>query len=81
MAILKKSELKNIQPESAKSKITDLRKELMKANAQIAIGTIPENPGRIREMKKTLAKLKMIIHQRKKENMPNIKGKGVVKKV
>jgi len=34
-----------------------LNKELIKLNAQVATGTRPENPGRIREIKRTIAKL------------------------
>ena len=30
----------------------------MKVNAQIAMGTVPENPGRIKEIKKTIARIK-----------------------
>lgn len=38
-------------------KASELKKELMKANSQIAIGTIPKSPGKIKEMKKTLAQI------------------------
>jgi len=42
-----------------------LKKELMRYNAQIAVGTTPENPGRVRELKKTIARLLTILHQNK----------------
>ena len=54
MAIIKKTELKQLNKQAAEEKLNDLRKELMKANSQIAMGTMPENPGRIREMKRTI---------------------------
>jgi len=38
-------------------RLLDLRKELIKINAQVAVGTLPENPGRIKEIKKTIAKI------------------------
>jgi len=57
MAILKKSEIKQMNTTVIPEKITELKKELMKLNAQVATGTRPENPGRIREIKRTIARL------------------------
>lgn len=57
MAIIKKTELKQMDEKTRNSKLAELRKELIKANAQIAMGTIPENPGKIREIKKTIARI------------------------
>ena len=57
MAILKRNELKQMNEKAMESKILELKKELVKANAQIAMGTMPENPGRIKEIKRTIAKL------------------------
>ena len=57
MAILKKSEIKQMQKPLMQEKLTDLKKELMRLNAQVTTGTRPENPGRIREIKRTIARL------------------------
>jgi len=46
------------------SKIIELKKELMKAYSQIAIGTIPKSPGKVKEMKKTIAKILTIKNQK-----------------
>ena len=69
MAIIKKTELKQLNKQSAEEKLNDLRKELMKANSQIAMGTMPENPGRIREIKRTIAKLQILIKQKNKQEV------------
>ena len=61
MAIIKKTELKQLSKQVAEEKLNDLRKELMKSNSQIAMGTLPENPGRIREIKRTITKLQLLI--------------------
>ncbi len=45
-------------------KLLDLRKELLKINGQIATKTTPENPGRVREVKKTIARIYTHMHQR-----------------
>ena len=43
--------------EELDNKLKDLRKELMKLNAQIATGTTPKSPGQVRQIKKTIAKI------------------------
>lgn len=48
-------------------KLIELKKEMIKVNAQIAIGTVPENPGRIKEIKKTIARLNTLLKQLKEK--------------
>lgn len=57
MALIKKNEFKQMSEEELMKRIVDLRKELMKSNAQVATKTNPENPGKIRLIKKTIAKI------------------------
>ncbi len=57
MAIIRKNELKQMNEKALSDKLLELKKELVKINAQIAMRTTPENPGRIREIKKTIAKI------------------------
>lgn len=57
MAILRKNELRNMTAEQIETKLKELRKELMKLNAQISMGTTPESPGKIKSIKKTIARL------------------------
>lgn len=59
-------------------KLVDLRKELMKINTQISTGTTPENPGKVREVKKTIARLLTNINLKKK--LPKEKPKKEVEK-
>lgn len=47
-----------------KNKISELKKELMKLNSQIAIGTAPKNPSKVREIKRTIAKIFTINHEK-----------------
>jgi len=58
---MKIKELTALPESELKSKLQEISTELMKENAQIAIGTTPKNPGRIRELKKTRAKILMIL--------------------
>ncbi len=54
---MKAKELRLMNESDLQGKIAELKKELMKMNSQIAAGTIPKNPSRVREMKKTIAKI------------------------
>ncbi len=58
---MKIKELISLPHTELKNKLQEIATELMKENAQIAIGTTPKNPGRIRELKKTRAKILMIL--------------------
>ncbi len=56
MAIIRKSELKKMSAEELEKKLAELRMELLKLNAQRAVGA-SVNPGRLRETKKTIARI------------------------
>lgn len=58
---MKIKELMSLPHAELKIKLQEIATELMKENAQIAIGTTPKNPGNIRELKKTRAKILMIL--------------------
>ena len=57
-------ELSALQPGELREKLLELKKELMKENAQVAIGTVPKNPRKLRNAKKTIAKIEMILSQK-----------------
>jgi len=69
MAIIKKNELKNMNAQALQNKLVELKKELIRLNAQIAMGTTPENPGKIKVIKKTIAKMIMLLKTKSKEEM------------
>jgi len=61
---MKAKELKAMNEIDMENKMIELKKELMKINSQIAIGTIPKSPGKVREIKKTIAKISTIKHEK-----------------
>lgn len=66
---MRAKELKAMSKPELENKILELKKELMKINSQIAAGTVPKNPGKIKEMKRAVAKILTIKHEKQKEEV------------
>jgi large subunit ribosomal protein L29 len=49
--------------EEINNKIIELRKELMRTRAKSASGVAPKNPGKVKEIKKTIARMLTIKNQ------------------
>ncbi|MCD4666385.1 50S ribosomal protein L29 [archaeon] len=54
---MKKFELKNLDETQLKLRLDDLKKDLMKVNTQISTGTSIENPGRVIQLKRNVARI------------------------
>lgn len=54
---MKKKEINKLSPEDTQKKIEELKIELMTLQGQAATGTPPKNPGRIKQIKRIIAKL------------------------
>ena len=72
---MKQNEIVNLSVEELNAKLAELRKNLMKENAQIAIGTTPKSPGMVKNMKKTIAKILFTLNKKSssKEEIPKTK--------
>jgi large subunit ribosomal protein L29 len=57
MAIIRTKALHELQPEELNKRLNELRLELAKERGQIAIGGSPTNTGRVKEVRRTIAKL------------------------
>jgi len=57
---MKAKEIRNLEKGKLAEKATELSKELMKLKMQVASGTPPESPGKIRAIRRTLARIKTI---------------------
>ena len=60
-------EFQNLTTEEINKKIKDAKEELLKLRMKQATGTL-ENPARIPELRKDVARLKTILNSRKIEN-------------
>lgn len=58
---MKFKELKQLDNNALSEKLKELKLELIKENSQIAIGTVPKSPGKIRLAKKTIAKINSLL--------------------
>jgi large subunit ribosomal protein L29 len=57
MPILRKREISQLLPEERKKKLTELRTELARMRTTVESGGRMENPARIRQLRKTIARL------------------------
>ena len=60
MAILYAEEIRDMTPAEREAELDDLETDLLNAKAVQAAGGAPENPGRVKELKKTIARIKTI---------------------
>lgn len=70
MAILRKREMKQLLPEERKKKISELRAELTTIRTSVKSGGTVENPARVRELRRTVARLLTA------ENIPTTLGEA-----
>ena len=60
MAILHVEEIRDMTPAEREAELEDLETELLNAQSVLAAGGAPENPGRIGELGRTIARVKTI---------------------
>lgn len=62
MAAIKKTEMKAMDEAKVRAKLSEIRIELMRLNAQIAVGSNIESPGRIKSARRNIARLLTLIN-------------------
>lgn len=55
---MKYSQIKSMSKEQLEKTKKEAEMELIKLNSQVATGTPPQNPGKIRTLRRTIAKIK-----------------------
>lgn len=66
MAILKPNEIRDMSIDEMRAKLAELRSELAREKAVAAVGS-PESPGRVGELRRTIARILTIIREVQKE--------------
>jgi len=64
---MKAKEIRSMSKDDLKAKLEELKKELIKINAQISTGTTPKSPGQVKQVKKNIARILTIINEKPKE--------------
>jgi large subunit ribosomal protein L29 len=64
LPILRKREIKQLLPEEREKKLAELRTELRKLRTSVKAGGTVDNVGRVREIKRTIARLLTDMHEK-----------------
>jgi large subunit ribosomal protein L29 len=65
MPILRVKEIRDMPPEERMEKLRDLRTELLRLKTMIRAGGTVENPARIKELRKTIARILTIENEQR----------------
>jgi large subunit ribosomal protein L29 len=68
VAILKVKDIRKMSSEERLAKLRELKAELLRLRAQQASGAPLENPGKIRVIKKTIARILTVINEERKSS-------------
>lgn len=63
MAILRMSQIREMSPEERNRRLDEMKTELSKLKTMISAGGSVENPGRVKELRKTIARLKTVARE------------------
>ncbi|MGZ4936111.1 MAG: 50S ribosomal protein L29 [Halobacteriota archaeon] len=61
MAILRSEEIRKMKPDERQKQRDDLTAELLRERALVSAGGAPENPGKSKELRRTIARIHTII--------------------
>jgi large subunit ribosomal protein L29 len=64
MAIFKTDELRNMSAEEIAEELKKLQSEMIRERGLVSAGGAPEKPGRIKDIRKTIARIKTIQRER-----------------
>ncbi len=65
MAILKMTKIKIMGAKDLETKKKELKLELSKERGKLKVGGMPENPGKLKEIKRTIARINTFLNQKK----------------
>jgi len=63
LAILRMSQIREMSPEERDRRLDEMKTELSKLRTMISAGGSVENPGRVKELRKTIARLKTVMRE------------------
>ena len=69
MAVTKIKQIREMKPEDLSKRLNELKLELLKELGNVKMGRPVKNPGKIHELKKTIARILTIQHENKLKGM------------
>ena len=72
---MKFTDIKKMPKDELAKKLVDMKTELMKLNAQIAVGTTPKNTMQVRDIKRAIAKVETLKQQTFEKQVAVLKTK------
>ncbi len=64
MAIFKMDELRNMSAEEIAEELKKLQSEIIRERGLVSAGGAPEKPGRIKDLRRTIARIKTVQRER-----------------
>lgn len=61
---MKAEKIRDLSKKETTEKMKELHKRLIQLNAQSATGTPPENPGEIKRLRRTIARIKTVLKEK-----------------
>jgi len=68
MPILRVSEIRKMSDEERRRRLSELRAELMRAKTMVKAGGSLENPSRIRELRRTIARILTVMNEERRKS-------------
>ena len=59
-------ELRELSPEELKTRMVEFRTELLKLSVEVASGANPSSPGKIKQVKKNVARILTLLKEKEK---------------
>ncbi len=66
MAILRSKEIRKMKPDERQKQLNELTAELLRERALVSAGGAPENPGKSKELRRTIARIHTIIAEQRR---------------
>jgi len=76
MAILKAKKIREMGEKERNEKLNELRQQIMKERSKLASTGIPDNPGKLKEMRKTIARIHTKNTELESKKVPEVKAKN-----
>ena len=67
MPILRVSEIRKMSDEERRRRLSELRAELMRAKTMVKAGGSLDNPSRIRELRRTIARILTVMNEERRK--------------